>query len=99
MQAIVLNNQTLQDIAIQYCGTLSALFDLALLNGVSITGDLVPGPILTIPSKDYGFQEVVNYFEVNKLQPATNLTQENISIIEGLTGIDYWAIENNFIVQ
>lgn len=99
MQIIILNNQTLQDVAIRYCGTLSALFDIALLNDLSVTDELVPGQNLNIPDKDYGFQEVVNYFEQNTLQPATALTEDTISIIEGLTGIDYWIIEDNFTIQ
>lgn len=99
MQIIALNNQTLQDISIRYCGTLSALFDIALLNDISITDEITPGQKLNIPDKDYGFKEVVNYFEQNKVQPATSLTDENISIIEGLSGIDYWAIEDDFTVQ
>lgn len=99
MLVTVLNNQTLQDIAILYCGTIAALFDIALLNNVSITDDLVPGQILEIPSKDYGFQEVVNYFISNEIQPATILTKENTEAMEGLTGIDYWIIEDTFTVQ
>jgi hypothetical protein len=99
MQVTILNSQTLQDIAIQYCGTLEALFDIAFLNNISVTEELSPGQILNIPEVDYGFQEVVNYFLINKKQPATALTQEMISIIEGNTGIDYWALENNFIIQ
>lgn len=99
MQIKILNSQTLQDIAIQYCGTLEALFDIALLNNISVTQELSPGQILNIPKVDYGFQEVVNYFSINKIEPATELTKEMISIIEGNTGIDYWSIENNFIIQ
>lgn len=99
MQVTILNSQTLQDIAIQYCGTLEALFDIAFLNNISVTEELSPGQILNIPQVDYGFQEVVNYFLINKKQPATALTQEMIFIIEGNTGIDYWALENNFIIQ
>ena len=95
MQITVLNNQSLQDIAIRYCGTIPAIFDIALLNNISITQELDPGQILNIPIKDYGFQEVVNYFMLELKEPATSL-EENILVIE--YGIGAMAIENNFKV-
>ena len=99
MSIIVLDNQTLLDIAIRHCGTIEALTDIAILNNISITSDLFPGQTIEIPNKDYGFQEVVNYFEINKVNPATGLTDENTAIIEGDSGIGFWEIENDFIVQ
>lgn len=99
MSIIVLNNQMLIDIAIRYFGTVEALVELAVLNGISITEELVPGQTLELPNIDYGFQEVVAFFKVNKKQPATALTQDNNEIIEGDSGIGFWIIEDNFIVQ
>lgn len=98
-QIIVLNNQTLADISIRYCGTIEALAEIAILNNFSITDDLVPGQLIQIPVKDYGYQEVINYFAVNKIDPATALTEEHLSLTEGNSGIGFWIIENNFIVQ
>lgn len=95
----VLYNQSLQDIALQYCGTIEAMADIVKLNNLSWTPDLVPGQIIQIPSKDYGFQEVVNFFTLNKIQPANALTDEDKALIEGNSGIGFWEIENNFIVQ
>lgn len=97
MQVTVLNNQTLQDIAIRYCGTIAAVIDIALLNNISITQELDPGQILIIPIKDYGFQEIVNYFILESKEPATSLAEENIISIE--SGIGYMQIENNFKVS
>lgn len=99
MKIAVLNNQTLLDIAIRYFGTVEAVLAIAILNGISITEELVPGQTLELPNIDFGFQEVVAFFEVNKIQPATALTQEESDIIEGATGIGFWIIGNNFIVQ
>ncbi|URC13939.1 hypothetical protein [Flavobacterium sp. B183] len=95
----VLNNQSLLDVAIRHCGTIEAIADIALLNGISITRELVPGQILNIPFRDYGNQEVINFFVNNKMDPATSLTQENIDLIENNSGIGYWVIENDNIVQ
>jgi len=98
-QITVLNNQSLIDVAIRHCGTVEAVLDIAILNNVGITQELVPGQILELPNKDYGYQEVVNYFEINKKEPATSLTEENKAIVEGDSGIGFWIIEDNFIVQ
>ncbi len=101
MQIQVLNNQTLIDIAIRYCGTIEALFDLALINEISVTGDLVPGQILKISSVDYGFQEVVNYFDSIEKEPATGLNEESTSdiVLEPAIGIGFMVIENNFTIR
>lgn len=99
MKIIVLDNQTLLDIAIRHCGTIEALTDIAILNNISITSELFPGQTIEIPNKDYGFKEVVNYFDINKVNPATALTDENAVIMEGDSGIGFWEIENDFIVQ
>jgi hypothetical protein len=98
-QITALNNQSLPDIAIRHCGTVEAVTDIAILNNISITQELIPGQLIQIPSKDYGNQEVVNYFAANKIEPATALTEEHNALVEGNSGIGYWIIENNFIVQ
>jgi len=49
----VLSGQTLFDIAIQSCGSIEAAFELAVLNGLNLTDELVPGQELALP-------EVVN---------------------------------------
>lgn len=95
----VLNNQSLLDVAIRHCGTIEAVTDIALLNGISITKELIPGQSLDLPSKDYGSQEVINFFVNNKMDPATALTQENIDLINSNSGIGYWIIQKDFIVQ
>lgn len=99
MQITALHNQTLLDVAIRHCGTVQAVVDIAILNNISITDDLIPGQIILIPSKDYGFQEVVNFFALNKIDPATALTENDEALTEGNSGIGFWEIGNNFIVQ
>lgn len=98
-QITVLNNQSLLDVAIRYFGTVEAVLAIAILNSISITQELVPEQVLELPNLDYGYQEIVTFFNVNKKQPATALTEENKAIIEGNSGIGFWAIEDNFIVQ
>lgn len=95
----VLYNQNLLDIAIRYCGTVEAVLDIAVLNGIGIMDNLVPGQLLNVPDTDYGYQEIVTFFNVNKKQPATALTAENKAVVEGDSGIGFWIIGDNFIVQ
>jgi hypothetical protein len=99
MQITALNNQSLLDVAIRHCGTVEAVVDIAILNNISITNDLVPGQLIALPVKDYGNQEVINYFSANKKDPATALTEEHIAITEGDSGIGIMAIGTTFIVQ
>jgi hypothetical protein len=99
MQITTLNSQSLLDVAIRHCGTVQAVVDIAILNNISITADLVPGQLIELPSKDYGNQEVINFFVINNIDPATALTQDNEALTEGNSGIGFWEIGNNFIVQ
>lgn len=99
MQITTLHNQSLLDVAIRHCGTVEAVADIAILNNISITEDLIPGQLIELPLKDYGNQEVINYFSVNKIDPATALTEEHTALTEGDSGIGFWEIGNNFIVQ
>ena len=89
-----LHNQTLLDVAILHCGTVEAVADIAVLNNISITGDLVPGQLIELPANDYGNQEVVKYFVANKIDPATDYTQE----IESQAGIGTMIIGSTFKV-
>ncbi len=98
MQATVLNNQTLLDVAIHHFGTVQAVTELAILNNISVTAPLVSGTVLELPTVDYGESEVVSYFTLNNKQPATGFSDDLISEEEN-SGIDYWAIGDDFIVQ
>lgn len=75
MKITVLNNQTILDISIRYFGTADAAFEIATLNKLSLTDDLVPGQTLELPEVDYGEQETVMFFLVHKKQPATGYNE------------------------
>lgn len=97
-QIAILNNQSLFDIALRYCGTAEAVWDILMLNGLSITDELIPGQILLIPEKDYGFQEVVNYFIQNYIQPASSLSDLDKELLDDNFGIGTMRIGSTFIV-
>lgn len=94
----VASKQSVLDLALQYCGGLEAAFELARLNDISITDDLSVGQQLAMPailSKD-----VTNYYSVNDICPATAITIDAINEIVGDgEGVEFWAIEYDFIVS
>lgn len=92
----VLNNQSLADLAIQECGTLEAVLELAIANGISVSDTLRPGQVLSIPEVD-GNDDAARYYKANALKPAS-------AVAEGFDiprkeGIGYWAIETEFKVS
>lgn len=73
------------------------VFDLALVNGLSVTDDLTPGQSLELVGESN--KDVVNYYTARNLAPATALTTDDQLIAAELEGISYWAINVDFIVQ
>lgn len=90
--AIVKKGQTLQDMAIQYCGRLDALSELAILNNLALTQEIVAGQELILPEISDKRVEVV--FRTGSYFPAAgnNFNQD-------FDGIGFWGIEFDFIVS
>jgi hypothetical protein len=86
----VSDGQTLFDIAIRYCGDASEAIAIAILNGISITDDLVTAqPIDVLPTID---SDISGYYDNKGLCPATGITTPAESaLIE--EGIEFWSIE------
>ncbi|MFK7033200.1 hypothetical protein [Flavobacterium oreochromis] len=97
MQNQIKHNQSLFDFTIQSKGTIEALFETAILNNVSITGDLLTGANLLV-SNGIIDKQIVNYFLNKKIVPATALTQTQNQNLEP-QGIGYMIIANDFIVR
>jgi hypothetical protein len=91
METIVLNRQSLPDIAIQASGSTEAMFDIAAANDASITDEL-SGKTITVPG--IVDKQVADYFRINGITPATALTD---SVFE--VGIGFWTIEFDFEVR
>jgi hypothetical protein len=96
MTITVLEGQSLFDIAVQACGSVEAVLDVASLNGMAITDILTPGSALSAP--DSLNLSISEYYRLNKLRPATDITAENMDKLRN-EGIDYWALEVDFVVQ
>jgi hypothetical protein len=87
--------QNMLDVALQHCGNTSAAFAIAKLNGLSLTDDLIAGSSLIIP--DVVEPAMVQYLSDNNIVPATGTSL--IGEVEAPGGIDYMAIEVDFIVS
>jgi LysM repeat protein len=67
----VLAGQTLIDIAIQYLGSAESAFELAVLNGLSITDDIIAGQELLLPEPSN--KTISTYYKNKGIKPATSL--------------------------
>ena len=88
----VLQGQTIFDVAIQEFGSVEASYPLATLNGMSVTDDLVPGMLLQKTS--IVNKIITSYYSDKALKPATGGV-----VVSSIGGIEYWAIETEFLVS
>ncbi len=96
MKTTILHHQSLLDLAVQHTGTAENAFDLALANGLSLTGDLEAGDWLVASSQELkANKDILSYYTAKNIQPATAIT----AAVERPQGISYWAIGINFIIS
>ncbi len=95
MKSTVLHNQNLFDISIQENGNVQTVFELALLNEISITENIQPAQKIEVVKSDLLVPELVDYF-INRQQKVATGSVDTLEIRP--TGIGYMIIENNFIV-
>ena len=93
MEYIGKNSQTTIDVAIQQCGSLEAVYAIALRNNVEITDD-VQGKALLYDEGDIIESSVVNALVVDNITIAGKVRDEQV-----MKGIGYWFIEQDFRVK
>ena len=71
-QILVLEGQSLFDLALQKGGSIEAVFDFAVNNQLSITDDLHPGMGLLPPATK--IRQIVDYYTTHGLRPGTAVT-------------------------
>jgi len=76
----VLQGQSLFDIAIQELGSAEAAFDLAVLNGVSITDDVSTGDELSLPA--VVDKAIASYYANRGFVPVTAITDREYSVFD-----------------
>lgn len=96
MQSITVGNrQTLLDLAMQHAGNAEAAFAMCVQNDVPITNEYTAGTIL--PAPDVLNKDVATLYRTEKSKPASIIELSGSG--SNLEGIDYWIIEDDFIVQ
>lgn len=102
MKAVVLDCQSLLDMAVQELGDISGVFELAEKAGLSLTEELNAGMELEVPAFDAD-KQVAAYYASKRIRPATAITIDSTSGPGGgellLEGIEFWGIEYDFIVS
>ena len=93
----ILDGQTLVDIAIQELGDGERVMELATLNEMNITDDLVSGEYVDVPEYDKSKRSMVNLFKDDANKPASGMYPTPGVLPQ--QGIGYWIIETDFVVQ
>ncbi len=95
MQSVtVRDGQTLFDIAIQSLGIVDRVFDVAQLNGLGITDELMSGQVLLLPDVAFEQLDTVDYFS-KPWYPMSGDADSDVI----LGGIGYMQIGTNFKVS
>ena len=82
MKLTVLDRQSLFDVAVQAAGSAEAAFELAMLNGLSVTDELETGQELAPANSPEGRglrnRGIADYYANRQLKPATGLTEDSL---------------------
>lgn len=91
--AKVRKHQSIMDLALQECGDITALFELAIINGIGITDIIDPGTDLKAPSV-YN-KKAIQFYTERSVVPAC--LDDEAALAPG--GIGYMGININFKVS
>jgi hypothetical protein len=95
----VRNNQSLLDIAIQETGAIESVLDAMRESSLSVSAILAPGSKVVLTG-DTQNVDIKGYYKGNKLSPSTGISgYQAPGDAEVGEGIEYWAIEVDFIVS
>ena len=83
-RAMVIQNQSLLDLAIQGYGTIATMVQLAFDNGLSVTDELPPGFVLELPPYEGANAEIADFFKKKGIVPATEINQEVEDILDNV---------------
>jgi hypothetical protein len=91
--------QTWLDIALQELGDMERAIELAQLNNRAITDDLQAGEELTVPDFDSEKRSIIQLFRTAANRPASGDTFSAAAPDSNGEGIEFWALENDFVVS
>ena len=93
----VRDNQSLFDLAVQSSGSVEAAMSLAVLNDLALSAWLEAGVTLIEPS--IISSQIVGYYGSRGIMPATAISTQTDTPATSDLGIEFWTIENDFIVN
>lgn len=82
MAKVLIQGQSLLDLAVQEYGTAQAVMQLALGNDLAVTDAVGAGNELVLPDSEVKNIDVAGYFSKNSILPATGLSSEDLGQIE-----------------
>jgi hypothetical protein len=91
--------QTWLDIALQELGDMERAMELALLNDRSVTDELQAGEELIVPDFDSEKRSLIQLFRNTANRPASGDTFSAAEPGSSGEGIEFWAIEHDFVVS
>ena len=91
--------QTWLDIALQELGDMERAIELARLNNRSITDELQAGEELLVPDFDSQKRSIIQLFRNAANRPASGDTFIAADPDTVGEGIEFWALENDFVVS
>jgi hypothetical protein len=83
----------------QALGDMERAIELALLNGRAFTDDLQAGEVLMVPDFDSEKRSTVQLFRNAANRPASGDTFIAADPDSNGEGIEFWALENDFVVS
>lgn len=86
MEYVGRSNQTTIDVALQTCGSMEAVYAMAMKNNVEITED-VQGMVLTYDESDVVDGDVVAMLKVDDIELSGKVRTEQVT-----QGLGYWRI-------
>lgn len=98
MKIPVLHNQSFLDIAIQHTGNVLNAFNLARANNRSIAESIPAGTLIDVPDATIKNTDILAYYQSQRIRPATEI-QPDLIEIRPLSGIGYWEVETEFIIE
>jgi hypothetical protein len=103
MEVKVLERQSLFDLALQVCGTVEAVFEIADQNGMAVADRLTTGTTLRVLRTQGSNKLISDYYETRKLKPATDMDDGGSGSGGGGLqiddGIDFMAVEVDNVVM
>jgi len=104
MQERLLHNQSIQDFALNHCGTVESAIMICRANNLSPTEVLSAGLQIEIPKDSKVSDSLVNFFKVKKIVPAfgykiTEVSESQINENNQLNNIQLLSIDANTVLH